>query len=393
MKFLLISLLCAFALVPIYWRLNLAGKHLQLILLSAAAIGWLSPGSLLYVGLIALVSFVAIQRHWVNASRPVFLLLLILPILALCYFKYRLDLLDFLGASEGGMLRASHIAIPLGISYFTFKYVHMIVDARQEVGRRLTVSEHLLYFIFYPIFTAGPIQLSDNFDVGEQDLQTNRDIAYGTRRILFGLMKKLFIVETLLASPYFNTLRSGHAFEYLGQYSQLSGWLYLLVTYLIIYFDFSGYTDIAIGTGRLFGVRVMENFNFPLISRSIRDFWQRWHISLSQWVARYIYMPLFGYSRNPIMALYCAFFVIGIWHELSMSRFLWGMLHGTLILIHAVWKRYTRKIKSFRSDGFGFASMCLVQFCLIISMLFLLPYHTAPTAHDYLRYMALLFGI
>lgn len=391
MKFLLVGLLCSFAILPVYWRLELLWKHLLLIVLSATAIAWISPGSLLYVGLVSIVSYIAIRKGW-TASKPLFYLLLLVPILALCYFKYGLDLLQFFGAPGEDGLQVEHIAIPLGISYFTFKYVHMIVDARLGAGGGIGLSAHLLYFLFYPIYTAGPIQLSDNFRVGEQELESSRDISCGTKRILLGLMKKLFFVETLFASPYLNTLRDGHAFEYLGQYSMLSGWLYLVVTYLVIYLDFSGYTDIAVGTGRLFGIRIMENFNYPMLSRSIREFWQRWHISLSQWVSRYIYMPLFGHTRNPVLALYCAFFVIGIWHELSMSRFLWGMMHGTLILIHAVWKRYTRKAKVRGSVGIGIGSMLLVQFCMILSMLFLLPYRTPPSAQDYLRYMALLFG-
>ncbi len=127
--------------------------------------------------------------------------------------------------------------------------------------------------------------------------------------------------------------------KHVSKLATLDLWGYLTLYYLTLYLNFSAYTDIAIGTSRFFGFRIMENFNFPILATSIDEFWRRWHMTLTNWCREYVYQPVLGLWRRPMIASYATFVVIGLWHEFSLSRILWGVLHGSALIGYFSWKR------------------------------------------------------
>ena len=258
----------------------------------------------------------------------------------LAYFKYVPPLLASF-AAEG---RPHDLILPLGISYFTFKLVHYAVEVGRGNIRPHPVSEFLLYIFLFPIFSAGPIERFDNFLKNREERITAQGVAEGLTRILHGLIKKFVIAEALivplLADPPAERLAMN-----LQDFNPLRIWYHLGFFFLFAYLDFSAYTDIAVGTSRLFGFRIIENFNFPIVARNMVDFWARWHISLSLWARTYVYMPLIGITRNPYAASYAAFAMIGLWHEGSLNWLFWGLYHATGVSICQTWLRYKRRRK------------------------------------------------
>jgi alginate O-acetyltransferase complex protein AlgI len=142
--------------------------------------------------------------------------------------------------------------------------------------------------------------------------------------------------------------------QYLPVMSTPRIWWHFLISFLIFYLDFSAYSDIAIGASRLFGLRIMENFNWPILAPSIGHFWRRWHMSLASWCQLYIYIPLIGLTRNPYAASYAAFFIIGLWHAGTWGWILWGLYHGTGIAAFVYWSQLKRRRKLAIPDSFPF---------------------------------------
>lgn len=228
---------------------------------------------------------------------------------------------------------ASSIHLPLGISFFTFHALSYIIDIYRN---RVQVEWHpitlALYFSFFPQLIAGPIV---RYHEIAQQLTANREFdrkafAQGVVQFILGLSKKVLVANTVGAvadsifSLPFENLDGSHA------------WLGLLTYTLQIYFDFSGYSDMAIGLAHLFGIRLPENFNYPYASRSIREFWSRWHISLSNWFRDYLYIPLGGNrisGRRTYFNLLTVFFLCGLWHGASWNFIIWGLYHGLFLVL------------------------------------------------------------
>src|SRR5262249_47825752 len=169
------------------------------------------------------------------------------------------------------------------------------------------------WMFLFPAFTAGPIERFDHF-LSHQELNLRlQSIVDGTTRIIHGLIKKFIIAEIMLG-PAFTYASHGLLVQRLGSTPTWSVWLSATAVYLYLYMDFSGYSDIAIGGSRLFGLRIMENFTFPIIASSTPDFWKRWHMTLTGWCQSYIYMPMLGFTRNSYIAVYATFVAIGLWH-------------------------------------------------------------------------------
>lgn len=292
----------------------------------------------------AAATFLAFALYWLaplateRGSRKIGVLpLLVLALLAVLFFgKY---LPQF--TSRGG--DAAQIAIPLGISYFTFKLIHYAVEVARGAMPKHGLGDFLCYILLFPIFPAGPIERFDHF-LANRQREWSWDLALeGLTRICHGLIKRFALVEVIL-SPMF-----GATSDFTLLLSQLDSlpfyrvWWFLILTYLTAYLDFSAYSDIAIGASRLFGIRIMENFNLPIASTSISDFWRRWHMTLAGWCQSYIYMPLIGISRNPYLAAYATFVTMGVWHAASWHWVAWGLYHATGITVHNAWVRWTRR--------------------------------------------------
>jgi len=229
--------------------------------------------------------------------------------------------------------------LPLGISFFTFEFIHYAVDRYRGVTPAGKFGEYMAFILFFPTMVAGPIKRYQDFlpklRVPSQAWQL--DWQRGLTRILAGLVKK-FVVADLLTSVS----------DHLNQHDILMAQRWVLPLWLLaygmkIYFDFSAYSDIAIGSARLFGIRVPENFDWPYVRTNIADFWQHWHMSLYKWLVDYVFIPLGG-SRTSKPRVYLnvliTMFLSGLWHGAGLNFIVWGLWHGALLVSHRLWVRW-----------------------------------------------------
>ena len=227
------------------------------------------------------------------------------------------------------------VLLPIGISFFTFHAISYIVDVyRRDATAQKSPVHAALYLLLFPQLIAGPIiRYRDIADQLARRLVSLDDFAYGVRRFVIGLAKKV-LVANVVAGPADKIFAMPFA-----QLSIAHAWLGITCYTLQIYFDFSGYSDMAIGLGRMFGFKFPENFRWPYIARSIQDFWRRWHISLSTWFRDYLYIPLGG-NRVPRGARYrnlvTVFFLCGLWHGASWNFVIWGLWHGAFLVIERI---------------------------------------------------------
>jgi alginate O-acetyltransferase complex protein AlgI len=253
-----------------------------------------------------------------------------------------------------------HLSLPVGISFYTFQSMSYVIDlARGRAQPRRDPVGFALFVALFPQLVAGPIvRFHEIADQIRERRERLADVAEGALRFGFGLCKKVIVADTL--APLANA-----AFE-LGpeQLSPAVAWLGLLAYTLQIYFDFSGYSDMAIGLGRVFGFRLPENFARPYSALSITDFWRRWHISLSAWFRDYLYVPLGGSRRGPTrtyLNLAAVFVLVGLWHGAAWTFIAWGMYHGALLVAERAfgWRRLDASDGSVPYRAFTFLAVML----------------------------------
>jgi alginate O-acetyltransferase complex protein AlgI len=224
------------------------------------------------------------------------------------------------------------LVLPLGVSFFTFEFIHFAADTYQGKIGRVSLSEYSAFIFFFPSMVAGPIKRIQDFLPKLREARPDTAlISQGITRIFAGLAKKHILADTFtLWSDQLNT----------DHLHTAPGWqvaLWILAYGMKIYFDFSGYSDIAIGSGYLFGIRIPENFHWPYSSRSIAEFWRRWHISLSSWIRDYVYIPLGGSQRGEkraVLNIILAFGISGLWHGAAYNFVAWGLWHGIMVAGH-----------------------------------------------------------
>ena len=245
------------------------------------------------------------------------------------FFKYAnffIENINVIFDSQLGLLR---VILPIGISFYTFQVLSYTIDVyRGEVAVQKNALDFMTYVALFPQLIAGPIV---RYETIEHQLKGRthsfKDLYYGIRRFAVGLGKKVLIANTLAeVVVHFN-----HA----DQASILFYWLAAIAFMLQIYYDFSGYSDMAIGLGRMFGFRFPENFNYPYVAKSVTEFWRRWHISLGMWFRRYVYIPLGGNRVNVLKLLrniLIVWFLTGFWHGAAWNFIVWGVLYGVLLL-------------------------------------------------------------
>ena len=263
-----------------------------------------------------------------HKSKSALVVGLILNIGIIAVFKYAdllVDTINLLGLH----IPRPGIALPIGISFFTFQSISYIVDVyRGEVRAQKNYFSLLLYISMFPQLIAGPIVRYSTIsaEINRRRI-TMHDLAEGTFRFLVGLGKKVILANQLgeLSSAFLD-----------GELSTLSAggaWLGILAYSMQIYFDFSGYSDMAIGMGRCMGFHFDENFNYPYISRTITEFWRRWHISLGSFFRDYVYIPMGGNRRHQPLNLLVVWFLTGLWHGASWNFVLWGLYFGAIIML------------------------------------------------------------
>lgn len=235
--------------------------------------------------------------------------------------------------------------LPIGISFYTFQVVSYIVDVyRKPSYLQKNVFSVGLYISFFPQLIAGPIVRYHDImaQIDERNV-TLQKFCEGVERFIIGLSKKIFLANTLAA--YADAVLNLEFAQYTAKYA----WISMLAYMMQIYYDFSGYSDMAIGLGKIFGFSFSENFNYPYVATSLTDFWRRWHVSLSSWFKEYLYIPLGG-NRKGIMRtyinLFIVFFVTGLWHGASFNFIIWGLGHGLLLVV----EKWCKKINFFKKD-------------------------------------------
>lgn len=263
----------------------------------------------------------------------------------LSVFKYAGFAADTVNRLLGPSLPVPDIALPIGISFFTFQGLSYVVDVyRDETMVSRSLLKLALYISFFPQLIAGPIVKYHDVSLQIDSRETSPALtADGARRFILGLSKKLLLSNTVgqMADLAFTAPEAG--------LDARSAWLGALCYMLQIYFDFSGYSDMAIGLGKIFGFRFLENFDYPYISSSVKEFWRRWHISLSSWFRDYLYIPLGGNRKGRLrteLNKCLVFFCTGLWHGASWNFVLWGLWHGAFIILEDLTPKKRRPPKA-----------------------------------------------
>ena len=316
-----------------------------------ASIGWLVAASLVFYGwwnpryvplILASIAFnfavaVRIQRSrrasaWMIAGVAGNLLLL-------GVYKYLDFVLRALAQAGAVPLVQFHLALPLGISFFTFTQIAFLVDAARGKAREPVLSSYALFVTFFPHLLAGPIihhaEMMPQFVSASNKRVAWNNVARGLFLLAIGLAKK-----TILADPLAPMVAAG--FDHASSIGTVDAWLSALAYTLQIYFDFSGYTDMALGAALLFNIRLPINFDSPYHSSDLRDFWHRWHITLSRFLREYLYIPLGGNRGNEsrvLANLLVTFLLGGLWHGAAWTFVAWGALHGVGLCCVRVWRR------------------------------------------------------
>lgn len=276
----------------------------------------------------------SLKKTWLIIGLSVNVLIIVL----FKYLDFLIDNINIVGSAISSNYTAlpfQNIILPLGISFFTFQQMSLIWDVyRNENTEKTTLANIALYISLFPQLIAGPIvRYNDIVGQIKSRVYSLPLFRSGIQRFVLGLFKKVIIANTCgeLADNIFTS-----SFDSLDT---PTAWLGIIAYSLQIYFDFSGYSDMAIGLGRMFGFKIIENFNFPYISKSIQEFWRRWHISLSTWFRDYVYIPLGGNRNGPYKTyfnLITVFFLTGIWHGATWSFVIWGLFHGFFLIMERI---------------------------------------------------------
>lgn len=257
----------------------------------------------------------------------------------LAYFKYVDFFLENINLLFGTDAEPLNILLPLAISFFTFQQIAYLIDCYKEGSKKYTLLDYSLFVSFFPQLIAGPIvhhkeMMPQFFTVAGSRIDWD-NIAQGVVIFCIGLFKKVFIADTF-------AVWADAGFDGTGDISFLEAWGATLSYTFQLYYDFSGYTDMAIGAALLFNIRLPINFNSPYKALSIQDFWRRWHITLSNWLRDYVYIPLGGNrggENKTLMNLLLTFLIGGLWHGAGWTFVVWGALHGVALIIHRLWSK------------------------------------------------------
>ncbi len=345
------SMTFVFLFLPIVCAIYLLAKpalHNPILLLASMLFyAWGEPSYLAIMILTILVNYLgalAVDK-WRKYKLPIAILTVAVDLSFLIYFKYFNFIVENVNALCGTQIDFIRVVMPIGISFYTFQALSYLVDVyREEVKVQKDVYKMALYIALFPQLVAGPIV--KYHDVAEQidnRIITFDKVSYGVKRFIIGLAKKMLIANTMgaVADKIFA--------QPVTQFDCLTAWIGAIAYSMQLFYDFSGYSDMAIGLGSIFGFKFLENFNYPYISKSITEFWRRWHISLSTWFREYLYIPLGG-NRVPkwrnLVNLFLVFLATGIWHGASWVFIVWGLWHGFFIILEKLtgWNKEKKQL-------------------------------------------------
>lgn len=324
--FLPITLL-AYFIVPARF---IKARNSVLLAASLVFYGWGEPKYILIMIFSIVFNYVCGLAAGKNRSKAVLILCVVGNLALLGYFKYTDFVLETVNRLAEAGLALPGIALPIGISFYTFQTMSYVIDVyRGKVEAQRDIITFGTYVTLFPQLIAGPIVRYSDVAVMLVGRRTNLEqIAEGVRRFIIGFGKKV-----LLANQIYVVWMELSAMENL---SVSAAWLGAVAFTFQIYFDFSGYSDMAIGLGKIFGFDYLENFNYPYISRSITEFWRRWHMSLSSWFKEYVYIPLGGNRKGlsrQLINISIVWILTGLWHGASWNFVMWGVYYGIILII------------------------------------------------------------
>lgn len=331
-----------------YWFLgakSIPARYILLALANSIFIMWGNPASFLSLVVYSLVIRCFAALIFYIKSKWILGICLLVSSLPLIFFKYTGFLLNIINEIVHGNIRLPDFFVPLGISFVTFEAISLLVDLyRGKINKSPNCIETYLYLSFLPTVSSGPITRFDVFKSGLSNPSFSDNMTSAVERIVIGMCKKILIADkiSIIADYYFDGISAGMEFSSPGL------WIGSVAYTLQLYYDFSGYTDMAVGIGRLLGFELKENFDRPYQASSVSMFWKRWHISLTEWFRDYIYIPLGGNrcsSFRHICNMLIVWMITGLWHGADGSFLLWGIGYCILLII----EKYIPVIKKITS--------------------------------------------
>ena len=322
-------------------------KNAVLLVFSLVFYAWGRPAWMLLLVLTAWLDFRnarSIEKHrgtW--RAKAAFAASLVFDIGVFVLFKYSGFFAENINALFGSMLPVPEFELPIGISFYTFQTLTYVIDVyRGDCKAQPRFSCYLLYLSMYFQLVAGPIVRYTDVqkEIGARAHSVSSAYA-GMQRFICGLAKKVILADTagVLAKKYMEADPAS--------LPTLAAWLGSLMYIVQLYFDFSGYSDMAIGLGRIFGFRFPENFNYPYISKSVSEFWRRWHMTLGSFFRDYVYIPLGGNRRHVFLNLFVVWLLTGFWHGASWNFIFWGLYNGVFIALERVFRKPFERLPAF----------------------------------------------
>ncbi len=358
--------LCVFLPAAFCLHLLLPGMRAKNFLLVVASLVFYAYGEPIYVILLVASSagnyiLARLTGECPKIRKLTMTLAVVINLGLLVIFKYSGFLVDTFNSVTGAGIPVPQVRMPIGISFFTFQALSYVIDVyRGDASVQKNFGKVLLYISFFPQLIAGPIvKYHDVAAEIDQRTVTLDGIALGIRRFSAGLCKKVLLANTLglVADNLFGASA--------GSINGAGAWLGAISYMLQIYFDFSGYSDMAIGLGWMFGFHFKENFNYPYISGTIREFWRRWHMSLSGWFLEYLYIPLGGNRKGKFRTVVnkmIVFLCTGIWHGAAVNFLFWGVYHGFFLMLEEYIPWIGKKgsaVKSFFQHVYALLVVCI----------------------------------
>lgn len=358
--------LCVFLPAAFCLHLLLPGMRAKNFLLVVASLVFYAYGEPIYVILLVASSagnyiLARLTGECPKIRKLTMTLAVVINLGLLVIFKYSGFLVETFNSVTGAGIPVPQVRMPIGISFFTFQALSYVIDVyRGDASVQKNFGKVLLYISFFPQLIAGPIVKYHDVEAEINNRkQTSEEIGKGIRRFIAGLSKKVLIANTmgLVADNLFGAAATG--------ITGPGAWLGAVSYMLQIYFDFSGYSDMALGLGMMFGFHFHENFDYPYISASIREFWRRWHMSLSGWFKEYLYIPLGGNRRGKFRTVVnkmIVFVCTGIWHGASFNFLFWGIYHGFFLMLEEYIPFIGKKggkLKSFFQHVYALLVVCV----------------------------------
>lgn len=377
----------------VYYLLRGRARNYWLLIASLFFYAWNKPEFLLillcsilanYIGGM-LISFASSK----SLKRFVMIVTVVVNLGLLFYFKYFNFTIDVINQFFHANLTFAEVVLPIGISFFTFQGLSYVVDVYWgNVDVQKNVFKLGMYISLFPQLVAGPIVRYKDVAAEIDNRSVNlTDFTEGLHRFILGLFKKIIIADTMALTV--NTI-----FSQISSNAVSVAWFGALAYAFQLFFDFAGYSDMAIGLGRIFGFHFIENFNYPYISKSITEFWRRWHISLSSFFRDYVYIPLGGNRRHVLLNVAIVFLLTGIWHGAAFSFIAWGIWHGLFSILERIVRKHRAKsVPKQHSAGVNILHSATQHVYTLLVVLIGWVIFRAPDLNSGIQYLLSMIGL